>query len=286
MNAPARLGVYAACLGLVLGGGAALGATVGPEPDDRPADAHGDGGHAEEATASTALPGLAVSDAGYTLEPETTVLQAGTDTFRFRITDEEGATVTRFGVEHEKELHLVAVSRDLVRYAHVHPTRDDAGVWSVDLPDLEPGPYRVFADFRPTDGPSLTLGVDAVVPGTYAAPGPMPATLTVTVDGFDVSLDGELHAGSASSVVVRVSSGGSPATLQPYLGADGHLVAIRDGDLAYLHVHPDEHSPAPGEVGFTVEVPSAGRYRLFFDFLVDGVVRTAAFTVDVPAGAH
>ena len=43
MNAPARLGVYAACLGLVLGGGSALGATVGPEPDDRPADAHGDG---------------------------------------------------------------------------------------------------------------------------------------------------------------------------------------------------------------------------------------------------
>jgi hypothetical protein len=36
-----------------------------------------------------------------------------------------------------------------------------------------------------------------------------------------------------------------------------------------------------GEVPFALEVPSAGRYRLFFDFQVDGVVRTAAFTVDV-----
>ena len=27
--------------------------------------------------------------------------------------------------------------------------------------------------------------------------------------------------------------------LQPYLAAYGHLVALRQGDLAYLHVHPD-----------------------------------------------
>jgi hypothetical protein len=59
-------------------------------------------------------------------------------------------------------------------------------------------------------------------------------------------------------------------------------VAIRDGDLAYLHVHPDGKRPTGGEVGFAVHVPSAGRYRLFFDFRVDGVVHTASFTLDVP----
>jgi hypothetical protein len=233
------------------------------------------------------MPGLAVSDAGYTFEPETTVLPAGTRTFRFRIADADGATVTRFDVEHEKELHLVAVSRDLARYAHVHPSRDDAGVWSVELPDLEPGAHRVFADFHPTGGPSLTLGVDVVVPGAYAGPPSLLPERSTTVDGFDVTLGGDLHAASASSIVVHVGSNGAPAALEPYLGADGHLVAIRDGDLAYLHVHPDDHSGAAGEVGFAVEVPSAGRYRLFFDFQVDGVVRTAAFTVDVPvAGPH
>ena len=55
------------------------------------------------------------------------------------------------------------------------------------------------------------------------------------------------------------------------------------GDLAYLHVH--SASPAtPGPVEFAAEVPSAGTYRVFFDFQVGGVVRTADFTV-ATAGA-
>jgi hypothetical protein len=73
--------------------------------------------------------------------------------------------------------------------------------------------------------------------------------------------------------------------LQPYLAAYGHLVALREGDLAYLHVHP-EGTPGDGKtaagpgIGFVAEVPSAGGYRLFLDFQHDGVVRTAEFTVD------
>ncbi len=74
-------------------------------------------------------------------------------------------------------------------------------------------------------------------------------------------------------------------TLEPYLGAFGHLVALRDGDLAYLHAHPEGAEAAPGEVSgptvaFAVEAPTAGRYLLYLDFQVDGQVRTAAFTVE------
>ena len=77
--------------------------------------------------------------------------------------------------------------------------------------------------------------------------------------------------------------------LQPYLGAYGHLVALRQGDLAYLHVHPegtpgDGVTPAGPAVEFVAEVPSAGTYRLFLDFQHGGVVRTAEFTVTT-AGA-
>ncbi len=82
--------------------------------------------------------------------------------------------------------------------------------------------------------------------------------------------------------------------LQPYLAAYGHLVALREGDLAYLHVHPAEASaggasidagapggatPAGPQVEFVAEVPTAGSYRLFLDFRHDGVVRTAELTV-------
>jgi hypothetical protein len=85
-------------------------------------------------------------------------------------------------------------------------------------------------------------------------------------------------------VTLTVSRDGVPVTdLQPYLGAYGHLVALRDGDLAYLHVHPDG-TPGDGrtaagpQITFYAEVPSNGAYRLFLDFQHRGVVRTAEFT--------
>jgi hypothetical protein len=55
-------------------------------------------------------------------------------------------------------------------------------------------------------------------------------------------------------------------------------VALRDGDLAFLHVHPtgDEHSTA-----FDATFPTTGAYRLFLQFQVDGVVQTVAFTQEV-----
>ena len=64
--------------------------------------------------------------------------------------------------------------------------------------------------------------------------------------------------------------------MQEYLGAKGHLVALRKGDLAFLHVHPDED-----RLRFMATFPTAGRYRLFLQFQVDGRMHTAAFTQEV-----
>jgi hypothetical protein len=60
-------------------------------------------------------------------------------------------------------------------------------------------------------------------------------------------------------------------------------VALRDGDLAYVHGHPLDDEPT-GPVRFALEVPSAGTYALLFDFVVDGSPRTARFVITVPAG--
>jgi hypothetical protein len=121
------------------------------------------------------------------------------------------------------------------------------------------------------------------------------------VDGYEVQLTGDLVAGQASPLTLTVRKDGQPVTdLQPYLAAYGHLVALRDGDLAYLHVHPegapgDGRTAAGPEIDFVAEVPSAGTYRLFLDFQHDGVVRTAEFTAATsgagavaaePAGGH
>ena len=58
----------------------------------------------------------------------------------------------------------------------------------------------------------------------------------------------------------------------------GHLVALREGDLAFLHVHPKE-----GTTEFESTFPTVGRYRLFLQFKHDGRVHTAAFTQEVTA---
>jgi hypothetical protein len=59
-------------------------------------------------------------------------------------------------------------------------------------------------------------------------------------------------------------------------------VALRAGDLAYLHVHPmgDEPAAESGpDIAFMAQVPSPGRYLLYLDFQVEGQVHTATFTV-------
>ena len=150
----------------------------------------------------------------------------------------------------------------------------------------EAGVYRVFADFTPADrDDNLTLGADLSVAGVHA-PQPLPAaSRTAEVDGYTVTLDGTLEPGKEAELTLTVSKDGQPVTdLQPYLAAYGHLVALRDGDLAYLHVHPGGEPgdgvtrPGP-EITFYATAPSAGDYRLFLDFRHGDVVRTAEFTV-------
>ena len=171
------------------------------------------------------------------------------------------------------------VRRDATGFQHVHPERDAAGTWRVPLTVPAGGVYRAFADFTPTGGPETTLGVDLFAPGDFQPVAQAPSR-TSTVDGYTVTLDGELVPGATSPLRLTVTRDGAPVTdLQPYLGAYGHLVALRGGDLAYLHVHPGSTATSGPVVGFDAEVPSAGTYRMFFDFQVGGVVRTADFTV-------
>ena len=194
--------------------------------------------------------------------------------------------MTSYEVEHEKELHLIVASKDSTGFHHVHPERAADGSWSVMLPALVPGPYRAFADFVVADGPDLTLGVDLSVTGSYQAQPLPPVARSQTVDDYTVTLSGNAVAGRESEIILSVNRGGQPVTdLQPYLGALGHLVALRTNDLAYLHVHPlqEGHGPGGPEVKFMVNIPSEGTYRLFFDFSHAGTVRNAAFTIEAAA---
>ncbi|WP_134766660.1 hypothetical protein [Nocardioides sp. 1609] len=292
MSTPVRLVVFALGLVAVFAAAVGIGRATGPVGPVGPADgrevAHA-GAHDTDTDTDTDEPGLpgglASSLDGYTLELDRATLRPGTREVAFRITDEDGDAVTDYRVEHEKLLHLVAVRRDGAGYQHVHPELGADGTWRVPL-DLTPSAWRLIADFTPEDagdGAGLVLGVDLLVPGpTDVVPAP-PLTRTATVDDYTVTVTGSLVAGEHSTLELAVSRDGVPVTdLQPYLGAYGHLVALREGDLAHLHVHPEE-GPSGPTVAFTAEVPSTGRYRLHLDFQHEGVVRTASFVLSAEA---
>jgi len=229
-----------------------------------------------------AAPGLAVAAGGYALDLTPTELAAGERTqLRFRIEDEQGATVREFDLEHERRLHLIVVRRDGSGFQHLHPEMAADGTWTVPLTLPAAGVYRLFADFS-VAGEPLTLATDLFVPGRFEPrPFPPPAP-AAAVDGYEVRLaDGALHAGVPAQLRFAVSRAGQPVELEDYLGARGHLVALREGDLASLHVHPDGEETAAGVIPYEAEFPSAGRYRLYLQFKHEGQVRTAPFTVEV-----
>jgi hypothetical protein len=113
------------------------------------------------------------------------------------------------------------------------------------------------------------LGLAVVFVVALAAGSRWGPTVTTPV-GNDDEPGHRAPAGHAATEAERLpgdlvrSQDGYSLDLQPYLGAYGHLVALREGDP---------------EIRFTAEVPSAGRYRSFLDFRHGGTVHTATFDV-------
>jgi hypothetical protein len=230
--------------------------------------------HSHVAVAASGAPvpvgGLTPTAGGYTFAV------TGTSPLTFHIQGPDGRPVTRFAIVHEKPLHLIVLRHDLTGYQHVHPTMAPDGTWTVALSLPAPGPYRAYADFTALDAAgkqnAVVLGVDLPAGGAAASAQPD--------EGLTVSHEGSLTVGVAEPLLFRVTRHGAPVTLQPYLGAYGHLTVIRPDDLAYLHIHP-EPGLADGAARFWIAAPSTGTFRLFLDYQVDGKVHTAEFSVTV-----
>jgi len=277
MNVAGRLAAFAGAIVVVMAAGALVGGTLGSSAGDA----------AHPAAVVPKGQGVVSSVDGYRLVPAASDISPAGGLFRFTIVGPDGHAVRRFTPNHERDLHLIVVSRELTSYSHLHPTLGGDGTWSVELPAMAAGSYRAVADFVVTDGPALALGVDLSVSGVYRPTAIEEPLSRAAVDGLEVRL--ATDAGSSGQVTVAVSvyrDSKVVSDLEPYLGAFGHLVVMRSGDLAYVHVHPLDYRD--GVVRFEAMLPSQGRYRLYFDFKTEDVVRTAAFTVDqgpIPGGA-
>jgi hypothetical protein len=264
MTAGTRVAAFGALLATIFALAVLAGRAVGPSAEAEPgAAAHGD-----------AADHSAPPEPGLRLVADDTTLAAGrSERFAFAIHDAHGRPLRDFEVEQGRRMHLIVVRRDLRRFAHLHPVADASGRWSarVRLPDA--GVYHAFADFQ-TAGTRHTLGRDLFAAGRFAPLALPEPSATAHVAGYDVALR---TGATAGELRFAVSRDGAPVDLQPYLGANGHLVMLRAGDLAYEHVHP----LAGGPLAFDTAGAAPGTYRLFLQFRHADRVRTVAFTREV-----
>lgn len=294
MTPAAKLSGFAAGLAVVFGGAALAGGAVEPgtpggarEDHDaspvaqaRPVAAgHGAAADAaEEHRPATPVRGLSGAANGLRLALDTPELPRGRRTeLRFRVLGADGRPARDLEVEHERRVHLIVVRRDLTGFQHLHPRQGRDGTWRIALRIPAAGVHRVYADVV-RDGRAATLAADLRVDGPADLRAlPAPATVATATGGDEVRLDApRSRAGREGELRFTVRRGGRTIRPEPYLGARGHLVALREDDLGFLHVHPVDDA-----VAFATTFPTAGRYRLFLQYRHAGAVRTAAFTREV-----
>ena len=280
MTTPVRLSLFAALLVVMFAGAAVVGGAVDPSGSDprgghagdQDMPQHGSAHAGDKQSPQATLPGLAVAQDGYrlALSRSTYDRSARGQRVTFQILDDQGRPVRDYDIGHEKRMHFIVVRRDFEDFQHLHPRLADGGTWTQRVKFAHGGSYRVFADFERA-GEQHTLGADVHVSGDVR-PAPLPAPQrTVRSDGgLEVALrarDGRVEFDVRDGRVLVNER------LDSYLGAKGHLVALRQADLAYLHTHPDGD-----ELAFDTTYPTAGAYRLFVQFSYEGRIHTAAFT--------
>lgn len=191
------------------------------------------------------------------------------------LTDMQGNGVTDLEINHEKFMHVIVVDDHLDTYHHVHPTDLGAGKYEVPI-ELEDGNYKVFVDIKPKELAyevqplSLKIGN----PDNHGHGLTPDSTFTREIEGKTVEL--KLSSQTVGEPV-RLEFELDEQTLEPYLGALGHVVILDEGAENYLHVHPeDSNKPV-----FGTQFDKAGTYKIWAEFKQEGVVRVFPFVVEI-----
>ncbi len=231
--------------------------------------------------------------------------------FRFRKTDD-------FIPDHGHLMHLFAIRMPAMdRMWHLHPDQQEGGGFSLDLPDMPAGTYKLFADVVHENGFAETLVAETRLPEIHgralsgddadgAAPpiGSGEARLVSPLrDGYRmvwVKGTEPLKARTATQFTFRVEdSAGKPAEdMQLYMGMVGHAEFVSDDAAVFAHVHPDGsvpmaalmltkipmehvHGAIPAVISFPYGFPKPGRYRIFVQMQRNGHPETGVFDARV-----
>jgi hypothetical protein len=209
-------------------------------------------------------------------------------TVTVHIQGQDGRPLDKFDVEHEKQMHMIIVSKDLSFFNHIHPVYKGKGEFSVTTQFPTGGQFELIADFAPTGIGAMSKSEWMTVQGTPPADKPVEpdASLTKVVDGKEVTLSFDrLMAGMEMNLAFNIKDAQTkkPVTdLQPYLGAVGHVVILNQEGGEYLHVHPLEEKSSGPDAKFMATFPHSGVFKIWGQFQHNGKVFTVPFVVKVP----
>jgi hypothetical protein len=205
-----------------------------------------------------------------------------------QINDSKGVPIEKFDVNHEKQLHLILVSKDLSYFEHIHPEYKGKGLFEISTAFPKNGEYKLIADFIPTGAQQKTEAHWIQVGNEKAAMDPITpdTSLIKTVDNKEIVLSfDKLQAGKEVQMnfSFKDSKTKTPITsLQPYLGAVGHVVIISSDVEQYIHNHPLEEKATGPDAKFATSFPKSGTYKIWGQFQQNGQVFIVPFVVQVP----
>ena len=208
-------------------------------------------------------------------------------------------------LDHGHEMHLFLVRTPaLDRLGHLHPTPQDDGSYTQELPSLPAGHYALFADVVEQSGYPVTGTAEVDLPELTCPPlaGDDTSWAAGTRSSLVFEPPASLRAGVAQSLRFHVvNADGTPATdLEPYMGMAGHAAILRTDLSVFAHLHPSGSvaMPAlmlaqaphemyaagtqlPPDVSFPYAFPQPGSYRIFVQIKRAGRIETGAFDVAI-----
>jgi hypothetical protein len=193
-------------------------------------------------------------------------------------------------VEHEKKIHLIAVSEDLSWFDHIHPELGADGAYTVKEKFPFAGKFTLFADYKPSGANHTVDNLNVVIAGTIPPAKKYGADKLTGAggDGFSVSLspDGGKFLTNMSmhinGVMMQNGTAVDVNTLEDYLGAKAHMVVVSLADKKYLHVHP---SVEDGKFDLHTTFDKPGLYRGWIQYQSKGKVYTSDFVFNIDEGS-
>lgn len=186
----------------------------------------------------------------------------------------------------EKKLHLFIYDKGLKEYRHLHPEFID-GKWIANTQLSVNGNYLAWVLGQLSgEAKEFLVSQNFFVVGGQAQ-NPSPPQLTEMREASDQVAGLRL---SQNTIIARSESmvtveffrvDGKSPLISNYLGKKAHVTAISNDGAELIHVHPKE---AAGVLMLHMEFSTVGNYRLFAQFIEDGILHTVALSVKAESG--